>query len=78
VLKVQRDQDGSVLGMTTLDAAIADAKAHFAYAKDAEAQWFWAERVVWLKLERGDYEMIQGKPDQAAIEVLVKAMMEGK
>jgi hypothetical protein len=33
---------------------------------------------VWLKLERGDYEMIQGKPDQAAIEVLVKAMMEGK
>jgi hypothetical protein len=64
--------------MTPLDSALADAKARFAYAKDEESQWFWAERVVWLKLERGDYEMIQGKPDQAAIEVLVKAMMEGK
>jgi hypothetical protein len=64
--------------MTPLDSALADAKARFAYADNEESQWYWAEKVVWLKLERGDYEMIQGKPDQAAIEVLVKAMMEGK
>jgi phosphotransferase system HPr-like phosphotransfer protein len=65
--------------MTPIDQALADAKARFAYAKGEEAQWYWAEKVVLLQIERGDHaDIIQGKPDQAAIEVLVKAMMEGK
>jgi hypothetical protein len=72
------DSSPEGFSVTPLDQALADAKARFAYADNEESQWYWAEKVVWLKLERGDYEMIQGKPDQAAIEVLVKAMMEGK
>ncbi len=79
LLKVRADKDGDVLAMTPLDRAIADAKGRFAYAKDEEARWYWAEKCVWLQIERGDHaHMIQGKPDVATIEGLVKAMMEGK
>jgi hypothetical protein len=65
--------------MTPLDQALADAKARFAYADNEESQWYWAEKVVQLRIDRGDFaDVIQGKPDVETIERLVSAMMEGK
>jgi hypothetical protein len=65
--------------VTPLDSALADAKARFAYAKTEEARWYWAEKVVQLRIDRGDFaDVIFGKPDVETIEGLVKAMMEQK
>jgi hypothetical protein len=63
--------------MTPLDQALADAKARFAYADNEESQWYWAEKVVQLRIDRGDFaDVIQGKPDVAVIEGLVRQMVE--
>jgi hypothetical protein len=44
--------------MTPLDRQIADAKHRMAHAKDENSQRYWAERVIGLRFERGDFEMI--------------------
>jgi hypothetical protein len=59
---------------TILDRQISDAKHRFVFASTEDLRRYYADRVIGLRFERGDFEMIP-RLDTTIRRALVKAMM---
>lgn len=61
----------------TLNQQIADAKTRYVYALTDDLKRYWADKVVGMRFDRGDFPMIQSL-DDVTRRALVIAMMKEK
>lgn len=64
--------------MSVLDRQIADAKHRMTFAQTDDLKRYYAERIVGLRIERGDFKDIIQDLDAVTRRALVLAMMKEK